>query len=58
MQTPQKNDSEKFSAQKMESIVARLKREGRMPTPEKLDAALKQFRKEYRDEVRQARAKK
>jgi hypothetical protein len=56
MQTPAEDNSEMFDPRKMLSIVERLKAKSRMPTMEKLDAVLREFRKEYQDKVRQARA--
>jgi hypothetical protein len=58
MPMPPEDNSERFDPQKMMSIVERLKAEGRMPTLEKLDSVLREFRKEYQAKVRQTRAKK
>jgi hypothetical protein len=60
VQMPPEDNSEKFDPQKMMSIVERLNAEGRMPTLEKIDSVLREFRKEYqdKDKVPAARAKK
>jgi uncharacterized protein (DUF4415 family) len=42
----------------MQSIVDRLKAEGKMPSMEKLNSVLQEFRKECQAKVRQARAEK
>ena len=47
---------EMFDPEKMQSIVDRLKAEGRMPTPEKLHAAMAESRAKYQVEVRKMRA--
>lgn len=47
---------EKFDPAKMQSIVDRLKAEGRMPTPEKLHKAMVESRAKYQEAVRKSRA--
>jgi uncharacterized protein (DUF4415 family) len=56
MQTPPENNPEMFDPRKMQSIVDRLKAEGKMPSMEKLNSVLQEFRKECQAKVRQARA--
>lgn len=46
---------EKFDPAKMQSIVDKLKAEGRMPTPEKLRSAMVDARGKYQEAVRKAR---
>jgi hypothetical protein len=48
-----KNDT--FNPADMQSIVDKLKAEGRMPTPELLDAAMGKARARYQKEVAKAR---
>ena len=55
MQTPSEENPEMFDPRKMQSIVERLKAEGRMPTLEKVDAVFRELREEYQAKVRQAR---
>jgi hypothetical protein len=46
---------ETFDPSGMQSIVDKLKAEGRMPTPELLDAAMGKARARYQKEVEKAR---
>ena len=48
---------EMFDPSGMQSIVDKLKAEGRMPTPELLDAAMGKARARYQKEVEKARLK-
>jgi hypothetical protein len=47
--------AEMFNPDSMQSIVDRLKAEGRMPTPEKLDAVIAEARANYQAELAKAR---
>jgi hypothetical protein len=58
MPTQRKNDSEMFDPQKMQATVDRLRAEGRLPSLQRLDEVLREFRKEYQAKVRAARNRK
>ena len=49
---------EKFDPKEMQSIVDKLKREGRMPSPEKFAAVIAESRKAYQEALEKDRAKK
>ena len=46
---------EMFDPKKMEAIVERLKREGRLPSLEQLNEVLLKYRKQYQEKVREIR---
>lgn len=46
---------EKFNPDQMQSIVDRLKAEGRMPSPERLQKAIAETRADYQKSVAKAR---